>query len=213
MPSPVPETSNAASRAPDLGHLPAPDREMSGYGRMASVPLDPRVIRWIPAVALFVAFVLTLLPWNGLYPAGYPAFTQSPWHAVVASMSRDPVADDALRVGETKVGDILDKKLHMNWWLFPYIFLLFPTLLIAAAGPVVDLAKWKGRRGSSPSGNTARPSWRPDQLAAVVPPGPVGERVRPPAGGQRLDRVRLRRVQGGSKYARRNSSGGRCRWP
>jgi hypothetical protein len=145
VPAPVPETyvHDRHPPAPDLGHLPAPDREMSGYDRMASVVLDPRVVRWIPAAALFLVFVLTLLPWNGLYPAGYPAFTQSPWHAAVASMSRDPVADDALRVGDAKVGDMLDKKLHMNWWLFPYIFLLFPTLLIAAAGPVADLAKWK----------------------------------------------------------------------
>ena len=47
-------------------------------------PARPAGLRWIPAAALFLAFVLTLLPWNGLYPAGYPAFTQSPWHAVVA---------------------------------------------------------------------------------------------------------------------------------
>ena len=148
VPKPVPETYVGERPGADLPELdlpevPRPDREMSGYDRMASFPIAPRVVRWIPAGALFLAFILTMLPWDGLYPAGYPAFTQSPWHAVVASMSRDPVADDALRVGDVKVGDILDKKLHMNWWLFPYLALIFPTLLLAAAGPVVDLAKVK----------------------------------------------------------------------
>lgn len=148
QPAPVPETyvSDRPDRVPPVVELPdmaAPDRELSGYHRMRSVSLDPRVMRWVPAVALFLAFILTMLPWNGLYPAGYPAFTQNPWGAVVGSMSRDPVADDALRIGEEKLGDILDKRLKMNWWLFPYLFLLVPTLLLAAAGPVVDLTKWK----------------------------------------------------------------------
>jgi hypothetical protein len=148
VPRPVPETyvhNGPATELPevDLPHVPRPDREMSGYARMASIPLEPRVIQWIPAGALFLAFIMTLLPWDGLYPAGYPAFTQSPWHAAVASMSRDPVADDALRDGESKLGDVLDKKLHMNWFLFPHFLLLFPTLLLAIAGPIVDMAKIK----------------------------------------------------------------------
>ena len=29
----------------------------------------------------------------------------------------------------------------MNWWLFPYISCCSRPLLLAAAGPVVDLAK------------------------------------------------------------------------
>lgn len=145
---PVPETyvhdrDGTDTPGLDLPRVPAPDREMSGYDHVRSVPLDPRVLRWIPAGALFLAFVLTFFPWDGLFPAGYSAFTQTPWGAAVAGMSRDPVADDALRVGEAKLGDILDKKLHMNFWMFPYLLLLLPTLALAIAGPVVDIAKVK----------------------------------------------------------------------
>ena len=148
VPAPVPETyvsdrSPGEPSAVELPDMPAPDRELAGYDRMRSVVLDPRVIRWIPAVALFLAFVLTLFPWVGLFPAGYGAFTQTPWGAVVAQMSRDDVANDELRVGEEKLGDILDKRLKMNWWLFPYLVLLVPTLLLAAAGPIIDLTKKK----------------------------------------------------------------------
>ena len=147
-PPPVPETY-VTDHSPtdladlDLPHIPAPDRELSGYQHMKSIVLDPHVLRWIPAGSLFLALILTLFPWDGLYPAGYGAYTQTPWGAAVAVMSRDQVADDVLKFGDAKVGDILDKKLHMNWWLFPYLFLLIPTLLIAVAGPVVDLGKVK----------------------------------------------------------------------
>src|SRR5262245_34941850 len=69
---PVPETYvSERPEGPDLGHLPAVDRELSGLGRVASFPLDPRVIRWIPAAALFLAFILSFFSWNGLFPGGY----------------------------------------------------------------------------------------------------------------------------------------------
>src|SRR5213079_261119 len=88
-PEPVHETYVAP---PDLPHLPAVDRELSGFGRVASFPLDPRVIRWVPAGALFLAFVLTFFPWNGLFPGGYSAYTQSAWGGLFANVSVDPVA-------------------------------------------------------------------------------------------------------------------------
>src|SRR4051812_19179142 len=56
-PPAVPETyvhDRPAVAAPDLPVMPAPDLEMSGYGRMASLPIDPRVIRFIPAGAIFL---------------------------------------------------------------------------------------------------------------------------------------------------------------
>jgi hypothetical protein len=138
-PEPVPETYvSDRPEAPDLGHLPAVDRELSGYGRVSSFPLDPRVIRWIPAGALFLAFILTFFSWNGLFPGGYSAYTQSAWGALFASMSWDPVAEDAL-----KIKDDLYSRLHSSWFLFFYLFLLFPTVLLAVAGPVVELAKIK----------------------------------------------------------------------
>ena len=148
QPAPVRETYVNERRDPapsvvELPDMPAPDRELDGYETFRSVTLQPRVIRWIPAVTLFLAFVLTLFPWNGLYPAGYPAFTQTPWGAAISSMSRDKVADDELRVGGEKLGDILEQKLRMNWWLIPYLLLLIPTLALAIAGPLVDQMKWK----------------------------------------------------------------------
>ncbi|HEX3148951.1 MAG TPA: hypothetical protein VHR66_12790 [Gemmataceae bacterium] len=140
-PAPVPETyfkETPTTSTTDLPHLPPPDREMSGYEHMASVPLDPRVIRIIPAAAIFLALILTVFPWNGLYPAGYSAYTQSAWGCLFAGLSYDDVSEDQM-----KMKDDLKKDLHSSWFLLPYLVLLFPTLLLAVAGPVVDLAKIK----------------------------------------------------------------------
>ena len=164
--APVPETyvsDRDADEDRDLPTLPPPDRELSGYAHMRSVTLDPRVIRWIPAVALLLAFILTMFPWNGLYPAGYPAFTQNAWQGPPGWMYRDQVADDELRIGEAKLGDELDKHLHTSWWLIPYLVLFIPTVLLAVAGPIVDLAKVK-----LPPGLEAAWQYRPALLGVLT---------------------------------------------
>jgi hypothetical protein len=162
-PAPVPETylsdrPPAETPAPRLPDLPAPDRELSGFARMASVPLDPTVIRWIPAGALFVAFVLTFLPWNGLCPAGYPAYTQNAWQVLFSGLSWDAVAEDELKLKED-----LDGRLHSGWWLLPYLVLLLPALVLAIAGPVMDAAGVK-----PPPGLERVWQFRPALLGALV---------------------------------------------
>jgi hypothetical protein len=128
----------SAPAPPQLPELPQPDRELSGFARMVSVSLDVKVIRWIPAGALFLAFLLTFFSWNGLYPAGYPAYTQNAWQGVLASISRDAVADD-----ELKLGAELDDRVRTSWWLLPYLLFLLPTLALALAGPIIDVTKLK----------------------------------------------------------------------
>jgi hypothetical protein len=141
-PPAVPETyvheGPTEPKPAELPEVPKPDRELSGFAHMASFPIDPRIVRWIPAGALFLALVLTIFPWDGLYPGGYGAYTQTGWGAAFAGMSKDDVADDELRLS-----DELDRRLKTNWWLIPYLLLLLPTLVLAVAGPVVDLARWK----------------------------------------------------------------------
>jgi predicted Zn finger-like uncharacterized protein len=150
VPPPVPETYVKESadvvpplEPPKLPEMPPPDRELSGFAHILSAPLEPHVIRWIPAGALFLVFILTFFSWNGLYPAGYAAFTQNAWDGLFASMNRDPVANDELRVGDKKLGDELESRLHTTWWLLPYLLFLFPALALAVAGPFMDLTKLK----------------------------------------------------------------------
>lgn len=145
VPAPVPETYVtegsepwSPTEPPALPHLPAPDREMSGYRRMLSLPLEPQVIRWIPAGALFLAFVLTFFPWNGMFPGGHSAYTQNAWTALFGMVSKDEVAEDVLKIGAD-----LDNRCKSSLWLLPYLLLLLPAILLAVAGPVVQLTKFK----------------------------------------------------------------------
>jgi hypothetical protein len=165
VPPPVPETYVKEGSEPwpppesvALPELPAPDREMSGFKRMVSLPLDPQVIRWIPAGALFLAFVLTFFSWNGLYPGGHSAYTQNAWQALFGVVSKDEVADDLL-----KMNDDLEKRAKSSLWLLPYLLLLFPAIVVAAAGPIVQLTKFK-----LPEGVEKVWQFRPLALGAIA---------------------------------------------
>lgn len=144
VPPPVPETyvkEEDQPWSPDAAALPTippPDREMSGFAHMLSVPVEAKIVRWIPAAAIFLALILTFFPWNGLFPGGHSAYTQNAWQALFGWVSFDPVAEDLL-----KMEDDLEKRSHSRLWLLPYLLFLFPTLVIACAGPIVDLTKFK----------------------------------------------------------------------
>jgi hypothetical protein len=131
----VPETYVPETRATDL---PASSPDLSAYQKIRSVSFDPRVLRWVPPAALTLVFLLTFFPWNGMYPAGYPAYTQSAWQCMSAGLSWDEVAE-----AEMKLAEDLQKRAQTNWWLIPYLLLLFPALALAWAGPIVELAKVK----------------------------------------------------------------------
>jgi hypothetical protein len=142
-PAPVKETYVASepewsAQPAGLPNIPQPDREMSGFSRMISVPLDMKIIPWIPAGALLLIFVLTWFPWNGIFPGGYSAYTQNAWQGVLGWISLDDTADD-----EMKLSSDLKERVHSSLWLLPYLLLLFPTLALAIAGPILDVAKLK----------------------------------------------------------------------
>ena len=143
VPPAVPETYTPEPKLdappPRLPDLPSPDREMSGFAKMVSIPIEPQVVRFIPAAALFVIFVLTFFSWNGLFPGGHSAFTQNAWYGAVASMSRDVVADDELK----PMGEDLNNRLRTSWWLLPFLVLMFPALALAFGGLLVEILKVK----------------------------------------------------------------------
>jgi Na+-transporting methylmalonyl-CoA/oxaloacetate decarboxylase gamma subunit len=126
-----------APAPPELPTLPPAELELSGYSSMKSLALDPKVLRWVPPVGLTLVFFLTFLPWVGMYPAGYSAYTQNAWQCAFAGFSYDPVAEL-----EFKAEKFLNERLHSNWWLIPSLLLLLPaTLVVAWAGPIVELGK------------------------------------------------------------------------
>ena len=88
-------------------------------------------MRWLPAAGLTLALLLTFAPWDGMYPAGYPAYTQNAWDALFAGLGRDDVAEDELNFEQN-----LRPKLRSSWWLLPYFLALPPALVLAWLGPL-----------------------------------------------------------------------------
>ncbi|HVK14952.1 MAG TPA: hypothetical protein VM597_39805 [Gemmataceae bacterium] len=141
VPAPFAPKSGQMPSLADGWDTPAPPRpapELAGYANVRSVPLDPAVVRWIAPVALFVAFVLTFFSWNGLFPGGHAAYTQSAWGCLTGGFYADPVAEEDLKLTEE-----LGKRTPSNLWLLPYLMLVIPTLVLAWAGPVVGMMNLK----------------------------------------------------------------------
>lgn len=134
VPEPVPETHAPTAAEP----LTAATDQLPRSPGSAWLPLEPAVVKWIPVAALGLAFIMTFFSWNGLYPAGYPAYTQSAWGGLFGGVGYDSVAED-----EMKSLEELRKRVKSSWWLLPYLALLLPTLALAAAGPIVSALKVK----------------------------------------------------------------------
>lgn len=131
-PAPVPATLNAARPAA------IPPVTVAQPSRQYWFTFKADYVLWVPGIALFVAFLLTFFRWAGLYPADYPAYTQNAWQALTAGLSKDPVAEDYFKL-ETD----LRNRLESNWWLLPYFPFLFLAMVLALAGPILKVAKWK----------------------------------------------------------------------
>ena len=139
-------------------YQPSADVAPAGFAHQKSIPLHPTVFRWLPAAALTLAFLLTFFPWAGMYPAGYAAYTQNAWDGLFAGLGKDKVADN-----EMKLEPDLREKLHSNWSLLLYLWLLVLALALAWAGPLVDRMKFK-----LPAALNAMWKFRPALLAILA---------------------------------------------
>jgi len=120
---PKPPSGPAGSGLSSAAAPPAPPAAPPpGYNKFASVPLDPRVLRWTPAVLLVITFILTFFSWVGAYPGGYGDYTQNPWGAIGKAYSADPVGEGIFHLAPEIDGEI-----------GPGILLVFYILLLVFA--------------------------------------------------------------------------------
>src|SRR5262249_39324787 len=128
----APAPSYSASTASGQPTLP------TGYTRTAGFSLSPEALQWIAPGALVLSLILTVFSWNGVFPAGHPASTQSAWGALFGRFSTDPVADEVLRY-ESPTGDQkpLDKLVHSNWLMLIYLPLLMAGVALAVGSALL----------------------------------------------------------------------------
>jgi len=122
---PAPPSAQPAPAEPSAGGAPTlPDGT-----RFYSVRIAPQWIRWVPAVCLSLALLLTLFKWVGAFPAGYTVYSQNAWQALFATFSSD-------RVGEEKVfhkASAISDRTRPNMLLLLYLLILIAAILLALA--------------------------------------------------------------------------------
>lgn len=170
VPTPAPKApmveaavSLVPASTPDLSGKSFNTLPASGSGGASTrvfrgITLHPELLPWIPAIALTLALILSMFRWAGSYPAGYPAYTQNAWQALFADFSKDAVAEDELKL-EAKIKE----KIKSNWWLLLYLPLVLGGVVIAWAGPAMNLLKFP-----LPAVITKIWPYRPVLLAAIA---------------------------------------------
>jgi hypothetical protein len=95
-----------ASASPE--HTPAPSRPQSpqtstaGYQKVFTVTFNPRVLMFIPPIAVVLIFFLQFFSWLGVYPGGVPAITQNAWQAAFAGYSEDHDLEKEFRIAPSE---------------------------------------------------------------------------------------------------------------
>lgn len=64
---------------------PPPPLPPGEYTRKATIWFSPKVLQYVPAVAMVLLFILQMFPWVGVYFGGYSVVTQNAWGAMVGS--------------------------------------------------------------------------------------------------------------------------------
>jgi hypothetical protein len=125
--------SDAADKAPapeSPGKAPA--APPAGYTHTLTIWLSPRVLPWVAPVSLVLIFFLLFFNWDGIYPGGYSAYTQSGWQGVWAGFTKDPVGEKLMKLDEA-----LHENIHVSWLIILYLLVFFPLLALAVAAALL----------------------------------------------------------------------------
>ena len=133
LPPPAPPAS-AESRPPTP----------TSYTCECGVTVTTSSLEWIAVGSLSLALVLTFFSWIGTFPGGVRVYTQTPWEAIVGTVSNQTLFPESL--DEVK---LLKKLTPGNWLLLvPYVVALVAALKLA----------WLKRLGIHPKA-ASLPSW------------------------------------------------------
>src|SRR5262249_24560874 len=97
----------------------------SEYTRSSGFLISPEILQWIAPAALVLTLMLTVFPWNGAFPGGHSAYSQSLWGTLFGTFSHDKVADKVLRLVDVGSDEKpLKDFVHANGLMWLYFLLL-----------------------------------------------------------------------------------------
>lgn len=133
---PVREEPASSTTSPVVKDVPPPSQpSTAGYQRVFTVTFSPKVLMFVPPVAIVLIFFFQFLPWVGVYPGGVPAVTQSAWGAAFGGYTEDPdmrtvfkiPTEEEIKKDPDKVKDI---RSGVNVLTIFYLLLFLPTLVV-----------------------------------------------------------------------------------
>jgi hypothetical protein len=114
-----------------------------GYASNFPIALSPSVLPWLTAGGLVLVLLLTPFPWNGAYPGGSTAYSQSYWGALTSSFTSTIPFEM-----ELKQESAIQKQMSWNWWLLlPYLFVVLAGAGLAIADRLVTAPDFAFRIG------------------------------------------------------------------
>jgi len=135
-----------------LPPAPAPSTAPpEGYTHTVTIRFNPRVLQWVPPVALFLGVRAPVLPLGGCVPGGVPAAWQNAWQALYGGYGEDPNMFDTFHFypsEKEREQDPEGKRKKDNHpgisvlTLF-YLMLFFPTLAVTIAVMVLPFISVK----------------------------------------------------------------------
>jgi hypothetical protein len=125
-------------------------------GRL-SLSISPRIVQYVPAVLLFLVFVLTFFPWVQIRPGDVPVDSQSAWQAALGIISVDKeIEPQSWFIGkqrERALPSPLAGKAERPGFgalAFFYLLLLILNVVIVAAAVAVPFVKQQLRPALQP---------------------------------------------------------------
>ncbi|MCS7270956.1 MAG: zinc-ribbon domain-containing protein [Gemmataceae bacterium] len=118
--------------------LPSPPLPEGGYAHAISITLSPTVVAWAPAVLLTLALLCTFFPWVGMFVGGAAVYRQTPWSALVGTVSTNYSLAEATHWNLRWLDH-----LHSDWGLLlPALTTLVLATLLAWADRSLKVVDW-----------------------------------------------------------------------
>jgi hypothetical protein len=131
-PPPPNKVAAAPPKAPAPAKAPPPPPPSTGdYQHGFSLTVRPDILQWVPVGALVLVFVIqTFANMVGMYPGGYPAYTQGiPW-AGLGYYNTEPDWEKMPEANKNVPALKLTKPLSMDPSVLFYFFPVFPLALL-----------------------------------------------------------------------------------
>jgi hypothetical protein len=157
LPAPVPPVVVAPSMAPPppkppkQAPLPVPSpaprsSAPADYSGKFTIWLSPLYMQYVPAVALFLVFILTFFTWVGYYPGELTVDTQSAWQAAFGRVTTDLNFETISIVQPKRAEDEVTIRMMprvvpgFDFLLFMFLLLLFVNLVVAVVAVALNFS-------------------------------------------------------------------------